>query len=684
MDAPKLARKLVIDANELYLESIEGNSFLTGNASVDETDGAPSQMDAIQQADEQFCKAFDEVERIRSRIIQRASISNSPATHLPVINATVGNSYTINTSSHTVSGGIGADTSDTHIISPKSMRINSSRGFATSSDQPQHVVKKFDKPLLSRKGSGGGGSSSRLLLRPQGGVSEGDASVHDSVTDAIGNLIEGSRPSSERRGDTTGLLNLSGDSNSSGARFEDPFLRPTEDQRRSAATRAEDSTRMAVAQRELLKVKNSLAVERKTNKPKHGGETPDGTKQAMDRFQRDNDSDSDAESAAKIAAEPAPSRRYSSSHPADLNISLSNREPLPAVAQPPPSSHRASVGAGVNGGGGSTPSSVSSAARMQMNAKLLLLSSPMNDWIHLGQSLSEDEGGGGEGRNGRRGAATGRHAPLSQQHPTIYEEQDNKHRHHGTKFSFDEALAPSPTRTSKVSSGLTDESPSTKRRSRQPQSTRSSGPQSSRESRPRHSPSPSGLGGGGDSSVDILKSYTDQTVVDNVRKALLHLNGLMDASEEGVSGKARGEEENMKAAPISAEKDKSEAGGERPRRLSKDVSQSYSADSSVPPALRGPFKTSSSSSALLSDGVSLSAKSKREHSSKRAHELAEDLSPRKSSTNPPLRSPQTASSDSHSSPAGSTHKRLSALAAALDAGDAVGKLMAEMLVSKKK
>jgi hypothetical protein len=310
---------------------------------------------------------------------------------------------------------------------------------------------------------------------------------------------------------------------------------------------------------------------------------------------------------------------------------------------------------------------------MQMNAKLLLLSSPMNDWIHLGQSLSEDEGGPSEGRNGRRGVMTGRNAPVSQ-HPTIYEEQEaaSKHHHHGTKFSFDEALVPSPTKTGTTSHGLVEESPSTKRRSRQSQSTRSGGPQSGREGRSsRHTPSPGGLSGGGDSSVDILKSYTDQTVVDNVRKALLHLNGLMD---EGVSGQAMGDGEQK---PVEET--------ERPRRLSKDVSQSYSSESSAPSVSRGPFKTSSSSSSLLPSDASLSGKVKREHSSKRSHDFAEDSHSQKASQ-PPLRSPRAASSgDSHSSPAGSsTHKRLSALAAALDAGDAVGKLMAEMLVSKKK
>jgi hypothetical protein len=683
MDAPKLARKLVIDANELYLESIEGSSFLTGNSSVDQVDDWSGnaeerrEMEAI-EADEQFCKAFDEVERIRSRIIQRASISNSPVMHLPVITRAVSSSsYSIHSS--TLGGGAERDSSGgSHIISPKSMRI--SPKFAETGES---VAKKFDKPLLSKMGSGNGGTSSRLLRRgsTSGHVGSAPGEDLDSVADAIGDLIESSRPTSGRRADGD---SFSGHSSRDALLFQDPFLRPTEDRQRSAASRAEGSNRMAAAQQELLKVKNSMAAERtSSSRPKHGGETPDGRRQGgIDRFQREHDSDSDTDSAAKIAMEPtAPSRRYSSAHPADLNISLSNREPLPSIPQP--SSQRAAAAVS----GGSTPSS---AARLQMNAKLMLLSSPMNDWMHLGRSLSEDEGvGERRGAIGRGGATSG------PQHPTIYEAGEEHEtalrlqpqKHHDNKFSFEEALS-SPSAANHHSADQHSASPSTRHRSRQPHSTRSGGPHSTRESHSRHTPSPGGVAES--SNVDILKSYTDQAVVDTVRRALQHLNGLMDASDgEGMEAPT-----GSKNVPLAIADGKSHS-----RRQSKDVSQSYSAESdSTKRAERASFKTSSSSSSLLLVDATPPGYSKCEQSSKRLQEDAGDSQSHKAPTLPP-RSPRVSSSG-HSQPAegrggglsqshsafqlgDSTHKRLSALAAALDAGDAVGKLMAEMLVSKK-
>jgi hypothetical protein len=196
--------------------------------------------------------------------------------------------------------------------------------------------------------------------------------------------------------------------------------------------------------------------------------------------------------------------------------------------------------------------------------------------------------------------------------------------------------------------------------------------------------------------VDILKSYTDQAVVDTVRRALQHLNGLMDASDE-----AAGEAKNASLSIADAKSSGSEISSARPRRQSKDVSQSYSSESSSgkqgPAADRASFKTSSSSSSLLADISPPSHSTKRDQSSKQLHDDAVDSLSHKASALPP-RSPRASAADSQPNErrgsglsqshsafqlGDSTHKRLSALAAALDAGDAVGKLMAEMLVSKK-
>jgi hypothetical protein len=80
MDAPKLARKLVSETKDRFDDSAEignGNAgaFLTGN--LIEQNSRNRQLDDQESnevdEDELFCKAFDEVERIRKRILQRAS-----------------------------------------------------------------------------------------------------------------------------------------------------------------------------------------------------------------------------------------------------------------------------------------------------------------------------------------------------------------------------------------------------------------------------------------------------------------------------------------------------------------------------------------------------------------------------------------------------------------------------------
>jgi hypothetical protein len=104
MDAPKLARKLVSEAkdmrNDQQDEPSSGGAFLTGEYGNDhhhkrhngnnnnnqqsnhqQNNSSLSQQlhDSLDE-DEMFCKAFDEVERIRKRILQRAS--NAPSSSL--------------------------------------------------------------------------------------------------------------------------------------------------------------------------------------------------------------------------------------------------------------------------------------------------------------------------------------------------------------------------------------------------------------------------------------------------------------------------------------------------------------------------------------------------------------------------------------------------------------------------
>ena len=77
MDVTKLARKIVNENKELMHESVDHeSSFLTAGissdmmmVSIDNSDN-----DDNHDNDAQFCKAFDEVERIRKRIIQQASV----------------------------------------------------------------------------------------------------------------------------------------------------------------------------------------------------------------------------------------------------------------------------------------------------------------------------------------------------------------------------------------------------------------------------------------------------------------------------------------------------------------------------------------------------------------------------------------------------------------------------------
>ena len=76
MDVTKLARKIVNDNKELMHESMDNESFLTAGMSSDmmmvSIDNSDNDDD--HDNDAQFCKAFDEVERIRKRIIQQASV----------------------------------------------------------------------------------------------------------------------------------------------------------------------------------------------------------------------------------------------------------------------------------------------------------------------------------------------------------------------------------------------------------------------------------------------------------------------------------------------------------------------------------------------------------------------------------------------------------------------------------
>jgi hypothetical protein len=73
MDAPKLARKLVAESNDLLSEEMNDGLFLTINMSNTRPSNLESSVEGSSNEDEKFCKAFDEVERIRKRLLDRAN-----------------------------------------------------------------------------------------------------------------------------------------------------------------------------------------------------------------------------------------------------------------------------------------------------------------------------------------------------------------------------------------------------------------------------------------------------------------------------------------------------------------------------------------------------------------------------------------------------------------------------------
>lgn len=386
--------------------------------------------------------------------------------------------------------------------------------------------------------------------------------------------------------------------------------------------------------------------------------------------------------------------------------------------RPPPSTHRLAPS------NASTPSSVSSATRAQLTAKMRLLSSsPMSDWLHIGKSLSEDEGGGGPLGNSSNGAPSssstvegGRASSVdkgtpSGYHPTIYEERAPRgHARHSGKFSFDEALVGGGGDSSSGSNDLT------RSRFTERSATTAATDSHAEDQKPRritHS------GGGGvssdgsrvsppgdqplsvESSVDVLKAYGggDRGAIDSVRRKLLSLNGYIAEASAGMSSAAGGEL----------------GSGHRHRRNSKDLRRQGSdhhvgetadgAKAGLPlgrqwsavghAALRS---SSSSSSGLIArdaggheEGAAVVPMRSRAGSRLSALEV---LSPRKSPRSPRggTDAPQhgveggahLSQSRSASQLGSKENTRLSALAAALDAGDAVGRLMAEMLVGRNK
>ncbi len=239
MDAPKLARKLVIDAKELHSESLEGFSFLTGNLTGPSHESHSSEERRVAEEDELFCKAFDEVERIRLRIFQRAALNSPAPTPLPAIESLGGGERKGMNIVRTYSLQKLQAESDAQSSAMADFAFESCSPKATSPKHASSQKKFFDKPLMMRKGSG------REFCEA------------DKIASDIDSLL-GSRPSSGRRSSRRS-------SRASSDVFGDPFLRPRDDQRKEDCSQVDA---MVSARQELLKAQHSTHSPRVSSFPR--------------------------------------------------------------------------------------------------------------------------------------------------------------------------------------------------------------------------------------------------------------------------------------------------------------------------------------------------------------------------------------------------------------------------------